>query len=217
MSPTTSKARARNKGRPTSEQSQRLDENVKQAAIQLFMDQGYDAVSMEAVAKAAGITKRSLYARYKDKITLFADVLRWTKTEWTDQDQGTDVLQNATLEQQLEAIGNAMLEQALTPRYLKIARIASLKAEDLPQEVRQNFDMSFSPRIKAISRVLDRHRQRGDIELENLELAAELFIGLVTGVPVRMASMGIVRPAEVERARVRYAVEVFVNGLRRRR
>lgn len=52
------------------------DEAILSAAGDLFMDRTYEAVSVDAVAQAAGVSKATIYARYADKDALFAAVLR---------------------------------------------------------------------------------------------------------------------------------------------
>lgn len=52
------------------------DEAILLAAGDLFMEHGYEAVSLDAVAQRAGVSKATIYARYADKDALFAAVLR---------------------------------------------------------------------------------------------------------------------------------------------
>jgi TetR/AcrR family transcriptional repressor of mexJK operon len=48
--------------------------------VTLFMENGYEATSMDAVALAAKTTKRTVYARYADKKALFTDAKVWAFT-----------------------------------------------------------------------------------------------------------------------------------------
>ena len=59
-------------GRTASRQSGRL---VLDAATALFMAQGYGAVSMDAIARAAGVSKATLYAHFSSKDQLFATII----------------------------------------------------------------------------------------------------------------------------------------------
>ncbi|EHL98901.1 transcriptional regulator, TetR family [Acetobacteraceae bacterium AT-5844] len=45
------------------------------AAAELFMEEGYAAVSMDAVAKAAGVSKATLYAHFSGKEALFEAIV----------------------------------------------------------------------------------------------------------------------------------------------
>ncbi len=48
---------------------------IMQAAAELFMVDGYAAVSMDAVAKAAGVSKATLYAHFSGKEALFEAIV----------------------------------------------------------------------------------------------------------------------------------------------
>ena len=61
---TTTAVQPTRRGRPTSAETAEVDERVREAAIELFLEHGFDGTSMAAVARAARITKRTLYARY---------------------------------------------------------------------------------------------------------------------------------------------------------
>src|ERR1700759_1201686 len=48
---------------------------VLEAATSLFMAQGYGAVSMDAIARAAGVSKGTLYAHFSSKDRLSAPII----------------------------------------------------------------------------------------------------------------------------------------------
>ncbi|WP_102272264.1 TetR/AcrR family transcriptional regulator [Cytobacillus massiliigabonensis] len=50
-------------------------ENIRAAAIELFIKQGYYATSISAIAKQAGISKGLLYSYYKGKEELLAEMV----------------------------------------------------------------------------------------------------------------------------------------------
>lgn len=71
-------------------------ERILAAASALFYDEGIHAVGVDAIAKAAGVTKKTLYDRFGSKDTLVAAYLearddRWRRhlTEYVDQTDGT--------------------------------------------------------------------------------------------------------------------------------
>jgi AcrR family transcriptional regulator len=53
-------------GRPTRAAAKKLDERLRQAAVDTFLQYGFDGTTMEEVARAASISKKTLYARYAD-------------------------------------------------------------------------------------------------------------------------------------------------------
>jgi TetR/AcrR family transcriptional regulator, mexJK operon transcriptional repressor len=53
-------------------------EAIAHAALRLFLRDGYERTSVDAIAAEAGVSKRTIYNRYGDKENLFLSVLRDT-------------------------------------------------------------------------------------------------------------------------------------------
>lgn len=64
----------RGRGRPKRTETQGFDRAIRKAALQVLLEQG-EAASMNAVAKAAGLSRKTLYARYPNKEELFLEVI----------------------------------------------------------------------------------------------------------------------------------------------
>ena len=62
----TAKRNRRGPGRPTLSNEELLD-----TALDLFLENGFERTSIEAICSAAGMAKRTVYARYGDKTSLF--------------------------------------------------------------------------------------------------------------------------------------------------
>ena len=52
-----------------------------EVAAQLFIERGYDAVSMRDIASAAKLTKGAVYGHFRSKGQLFVEVIRWKIAE----------------------------------------------------------------------------------------------------------------------------------------
>src|SRR5258707_15768776 len=58
---------------PTSERPSAKALQILDAAGRIFMEQGYGATSMDAVAREAGVSKATLYAHFTNKEQLFGE------------------------------------------------------------------------------------------------------------------------------------------------
>lgn len=67
-------AGARGKGRPKLTETAEIERAIREAALHVLLEHG-EAATMNAVALAAGISRKSLYARYPNKEELFLDVI----------------------------------------------------------------------------------------------------------------------------------------------
>ena len=52
-------------------------ERILAEAVKLFAKEGYEAVSVDEIAKAVGIKAPSLYKHYKNKRAIFDSILRF--------------------------------------------------------------------------------------------------------------------------------------------
>src|SRR5690606_36361585 len=67
----------RRPGRPSLSNEELLDK-----ALDLFLEQGFERTSIDAITAAAGMAKRTVYARYGDKTNLFKAALKRAISEW---------------------------------------------------------------------------------------------------------------------------------------
>lgn len=58
---------------------------IERAALALFLRDGFARTSVDAVAREAGVSKRTVYDYYGDKQTLFLDVVAATQAEYEEQ------------------------------------------------------------------------------------------------------------------------------------
>ncbi|MBA2947803.1 TetR/AcrR family transcriptional regulator [Streptomyces himalayensis] len=206
--------RPRRGGRPTREQARQLDENVRECALQLFLEHGYDGTTMDAIAAAAGTTKASLYARFPGKEAVFSSVLAWAiqRTDWPVQEPPPP--EPDDLEGALTAIAHAAVRRTLDPSMIKLGQLAVAHAARFPEIARRVYGAGVWPRRQLVVDLLNRHAAAGTIVADDPETLAEHFLGMVSVVPARHASFGVVRdPAEQER-HTRSAVQLFLRSLR---
>src|SRR5579862_9641263 len=62
-------------GRPPRLLAEQIGEQILDVATPLFLTEGYGATSIEAVAKRAHMSKRTVYSRFRDKSELFGAVV----------------------------------------------------------------------------------------------------------------------------------------------
>ncbi|MER5183348.1 TetR/AcrR family transcriptional regulator [Streptomyces sp. NPDC002896] len=206
--------RPRRGGRPTREQARQLDEDVRECALRLFLEHGYDGTTMDSIAAGAGTTKASLYARFPGKEAVFSAVLAWAtqRTDWPVQEPpppDPDDLEGA-----LTAIGNAAVRRSLDPSMIKLGQLAVAHAARFPEIARRVYGAGAWPRKQLVVDLLNRHAAAGAIVADDPEMLAEHFLGMVSVVPARRASFGILRDAAEQERHTRSAVQLFLRSLR---
>lgn len=201
------------RGRPTQAEARKLDLAVRKAAVATFVENGYDGATMEAIAKAAGITKRSLYARYSDKRAVFVDVIPWALSRFEDDEAVPGLDENEDLETALFAIGRVALARAVDPDSVRMARIAMNEIGRFPEFKVVEESMMWSGRQKVVTDLLRRHEALGNIAIDDVELAAEHFLAMVEALPGRFAEYGIYRSKKQNERHLKQAVALFLRGV----
>jgi hypothetical protein len=76
--------------------------------------------------------------------------------------------------------------------------------------------MGWSRRQRQVMDLLRRHHDEGAINVDDFELASEHFLALVEAIPARLADFGVYRSRSQENRHLKYAVNLFLNGVRPR-
>ena len=174
----------------------------------MFTERGFDGTSIDAVAEAAHMSKRTVYARYKDKDALFSAVLRRLIARWLVPTRNVPACPSG-LEPMLLGFARHFLESALAPQAVAIYRIIIAEAERHPEFGRLAHAEGRQPAVRAVATALRRFERR--LRLGDLDLAAEQFISLVVDSRLRAVALGLSDRRSLEAA-ARAAVDLFLNG-----
>ena len=196
--------------RPDSESPKR--QLVLDAATSLFMAHGYGAVSMDAIARAAGVSKATLYAHFSSKDQLFATIIGEACRQNIvainfPTDDETDVRAALT------AFAGAMLRFLLEDRSLAIHRVVISESVRFPELGRAFYDNGPGVFRGAFGDWLAAQTAAGRLAVPDPALAADQFIGLLRGGLYLRATLGLTRPTgdEIDAA-VASAVAAFVRA-----
>src|SRR3546814_17022758 len=69
-------------GLPTREQARLRHEQLLDEALEQFLDKGFVMTTIDAIAAAVGMTKRTVYTRYPDKNALFGAAVQRAIERW---------------------------------------------------------------------------------------------------------------------------------------
>jgi TetR/AcrR family transcriptional repressor of mexJK operon len=205
-----------NTGRPTREIAQRRQEELLERALEMFSEHGFELTTIDAIAASLNMTKRTIYARYKDKAALFEAAVKRAIERWFIPLETLRAADTGKLETTLVAIGRIRLANNLGPEGVRLQRIVTAEAFRFP-EVYRSYDTASMTVIHFLIEIFDKYRQDepGDWFADS-ELAASAFLSVVNA-PARRAILSghTPRPAKLD-AFVKNTVHLFLNGLRPR-
>jgi TetR/AcrR family transcriptional repressor of mexJK operon len=202
-------------GRPSRAEAQQLSERILDAATALFFTAGYGATSIEAVARRARISKRTLYHRFDDKSALFSAVVHRTIARLRPPAE-VPLLDGAGIDEILQRLAGLILRAALSAPAIALYRLIVAESTRFPKlasVVTEEGGMDEA--IKLIAGVLEREARAGGLTLDAPIFAAQQFLHMVISWPQRRA-MGPgkpMTPAELD-AWAGDVVNLFLNGCR---
>jgi AcrR family transcriptional regulator len=210
------RARKRTRGgRPSRAAALQLRERILEAATALFLSEGYGSTSIDAVARRAGISKRTFYHRFEDKAALFAAVVHRI-VEQIRPPPGVPLLEGATLHEVLRRLAGLILRAALSPQAIALHRLVTAESVRFPNLVRAVDQEGWvQAATKLIGDLLERELHDPKLSAELRTFAAEQFLHMLVALPQRR-TMGLGVPMsaqELERWADR-AVSLFLNGCR---
>jgi len=198
-------------GRPTREEAERRHRSLLATAFRLFLEKGWDGVSVEEISRQSGVAKGFIYARYTDKGALFVEAIERLMADAIGTLHLAEPLPD-DVEQGLCAFGRKLLDLVLQPEALAFHRQFIADAGRFPELAKLFVERNRL--LDMMIEVLRTYADRGAIKLSEPRTMAEHFAILVVGIPRMLALLvGREPPAEEER-RLRAAVRLFLDGCR---
>ncbi len=198
-------------GRPRAADAALLGERIVAEASTLFLRDGYAATSIEAIAAASGVSKRTFYARFEGKGAVFLAVVRVLVGTWlTDFDASLESA--ATREAALLAAARKMLDVALTPTALALHALVTGEVMRFPEMAAALRESGTHVGIARVASLLLTHAPQ--LTTEKATFAAEQLQHMVVSGPQRRA-MGLGPPLSPA-ARERWcqaSVALLLHGL----
>lgn len=150
------------------------------AAARLFIDRGYDATSMDAVAAEAGVSKLTVYNHFSDKENLFREAVAFVGEKYLPHDVFVADRQ-APVRDQLHAIARAFLALVLSPESQAVHRMMAADARLSGQLGPMFYDAGPRRVLDQFQAFLAGSVAAGELDVPDLARAAEHFFVLLKG------------------------------------
>ncbi len=161
-------------GRPKSEEKANA---IRNAAVDLFMADGIERTSMDAIAAAAGVSKQTVYSHFNCKDDLFRDCVV-SKVETYGLRKSSIPVEDG-IDRLLTHIGHAYLTLLSDPGVIRMFRLMASEADTHPATVRSFHEAGPMATMRNITRALTRYLPGADEALA--ATATSEFMALVGG------------------------------------
>ena len=171
---------------------------IMEAARHVFLERGYEGASMDAIAATADVSKATIYAHFADKQALFTEMVG----DYCREQQSILAqieARHPSVEEGLRRMGRAMLYFLAAPGALRFGRMILGESARFPELGKAFVEAGFLALQQDIAGFLARAAERGELDLADPDLAAELFVSMIRG-PVQFRSLraGGSPPADAE-------------------
>jgi TetR/AcrR family transcriptional regulator of autoinduction and epiphytic fitness len=152
-------------------------EAIVEAAEQLFLKRGFGSVSMDDLAVAAGVARRTLYNQFSSKEEIFREMLLRVSGQLEDAfPSGVETQGDA--EDVLRLVARMILELHKHPEYLGFLRMVVADSRQFPW-IAEEFAAVMDPQTERLVRYLTHLTELGILECSNPILAAHQFMGML--------------------------------------
>lgn len=187
---------------------------ILEAASEIFLEEGYQGASIEAVIEKVGGSKRAIYSHFGGKKELFSALVAEASSSVIGETSPKNI-EGKNINDTLRMFGLQVTRVLMTPTTLGLYR--AVIAEGLRQpDVAQAFFENGPGRVcRSLAQILDQFAARGVISIKDSQRAAERFVGMLRDDVHLQVVLGLRAPlgeAEIV-ASVEQAVDIFLHGI----
>ncbi len=154
------------------------DESAKRRQIldgarKVFMDLGFDGASMGEIARAAGVSKGTLYVYFADKCALFEAIIEQEVTQQRHVVFNFDPASDASTT--LSEFGEAYIAMVCRPGGGSAIRTVMAIAERMPDVGQRYYERALEATINRLAAYLKARVKLGELAIDDCQLAAAQF------------------------------------------
>lgn len=184
---------------------------ILDGARKVFLARGFDGASMGEIARAAGVSKGTLYVYFESKDALFEALTRSERSSLAEVLFQLDE-HDADVRGALTRVGRSLLEMMARPDHVSSVRMVIGAADRFPGFAQSYYEAGPRFGAERLRVYLERQVAAGRLAIEDPAVAAEQFLNLCSAGLLKRLLFAVVSeldPAESE-ANVQSAVRVFM-------
>jgi AcrR family transcriptional regulator len=190
-------------------------QQILAAAFRVFGARGLHQATLDDVARAAGITKGTIYLYFPSKAALFTAMLKARVNEiMPTVEAPQDGRATAATRQRLSAIGHRLYSFFRSPAYLAMYRTVISEASQFPEATALLYRQGILPATRRLAEVIRRGIASGEFREVDPMIAARAFAGMFQIFAVSQGLLGGERIFPMGDAKVvRTVMGIFFRGL----
>lgn len=188
------------------------------AALRLFLEHGFNGATMDQVVASAGGSKATLYRYFDSKEALFEAIIDDVAAPVVGSDEVHDDWSTVSLEDGLHRLGTLTARAALDRRTIEMLRLALGEQARFPQLAHTLYDHGPARTYARLREFLAAKVRDGEVEIGDLQIAAEQFLGGIIGHQQLRSALTSRRVSQRDlEARINAGIRAFVATYARAR
>jgi AcrR family transcriptional regulator len=188
-------------------------EAIVEAAARLFLERGFEAVSMDDLAEAGGVARRTLYNQFSSKEEIFQETLQQVMRQ-LEHVLPPGIETQGDMEYVLRLIAKAIVQLHQRPGYLGFFRMVVADSRQFPW-IAEAFASVMDPLADRFARYLAHLTAMGKLECRNPLLAAHQFMGMLNEFTLWPWMLGHEKLAFEPEDIIEETVDMFLRRYRR--
>ncbi len=165
------------KGRPKDPEKRAT---IMEAAGKLFLEQGYEGTSLDAIAARAGVSKLTVYSHFNDKAGLFTCLVTNKCKEYA-AGKSLEELQQLPTKLALTRLAEGYIKLILNPDVLAFHRLMIADAGDNTELTTLFYDSGPRVAIQEVANIFAEFSNVGKLHIEDSWSAADHFLSMLRG------------------------------------
>ena len=147
---------------------------VLDGAREVFLRDGFEGASVDDIARAAGVSKATLYSYFPDKREMFME-MACVQCEQQAEAMLQEIDQSAPVAEVLDRAARGMLQIILSEFGTKMFRICVAEADRFPELGQQFYETGPAMGQRRLSDFLQCACARGELQIADFSMAAAQF------------------------------------------
>jgi len=169
------------RGRPNAEQTAAIEQAILENAKRMFLEGGYDAVTMEGIVAAVGVSKGTLYARYPSKEALFEAVVRESVKTWSNDASAENHLLNGNLGDRLRHHARTIAHSLTLPDVRAFQQLLLSNQKRFPELSHILYEAGYLYIVGLIAADIQEAADRDGVPVRDAMSVGHLFVSAITG------------------------------------
>ncbi len=165
--------------KPASNRAERAAERrtaIIEAAMDEFIARGFAATRLDDVARRAGVAKGTIYLHFKDKESMFEELIRTAIVPMITRLWGTPPQPGASVRDMVEGFAKTFIEEVATTRRGDLVRLIVAEGPRFPEVADFYYREVVSRGLGGMRALIELGIARGEIKQKNLAKFPQIMV-----------------------------------------